>query len=275
MRVKIILTKALPPRGFFVQWTLKDVAAGDPTELAFRLERSGGPAGPWELVAEGLADRYAYLDEMPARPGATDEDDTRANPFRLYQGLYYRVSAEAGGKTYEDVYEHGPEATGRRAGIRRKAARDVRIGLERLVGHEVVLLKRRTWGPRCTVCFDRKTGTTTRGGCKTCLGTTFVGGYWNPTRIFVRRLGGDSESTTGKPKTDGATVRLRTTDAPQIDQDDVLVDLRTNQRYRVLDRDEVSIGLEPVHQSFVAAELDRTHVVYHLRVDPRAAQPLY
>lgn len=273
MRVKIVLSKVLPPRGYFVQWTLRDVAPSDSTDVTFRVERGGGPDGPWELVESGLSNRYALLDELPREPDHDGEASPLPNTSRLFQAVYYRVSIE--GTSLSDVFEIGPAAQGRRAGIRRKMARDTRIALERVVGHEAVLFKARTWGPRCTQCFDKKTGASTRSGCKICWGTTFTGGYLNPVRIFVKFSGNSLKVTTGRPKTDGATVRFRTTDVPQIDKDDFLVILQTNQRYKVIARDETRVGLEPTSQTLTAGELDRTHALYHLRVDPNSVLPLF
>ncbi len=273
MRVKIILSRTYPPRGHFIQWTLRDVANNDQTDVTFRVERSGGPDGPWDLVAEGLKNRYAILDELP-RDGAHDgEANPLPNTSRFFQAVYYRVSVE--GTTLVDVFEIGPAAQGRRNGIRRKLARDTRIGLERVVGHEAILLKARVWGLRCPQCFDKKTGVSTRSGCKVCWGTTFDGGFLNPVKVFVKFSGSGIERTTGKPKSDGSSMRLTTTDVPQVDKDDVLVLLQTNQRYRVMERDEVRIGLEPAHQTITVAELDRGHALYHLRVDPSSVLPLF
>jgi hypothetical protein len=154
-------------------------------------------------------------------------------------------------------------------------ARDTRVALERIVGHEALLFKARTWGPRCPQCFDKKTGATTRSGCKVCWGTSFTGGFLNPVRIFVKFSGNSLELTASKPKADGATVRFKTTDVPQIDKDDFLVLLQTNQRYKITGRDETRVGLEPANQTLTAGELDRSHALYHLRVDPTSVLPLF
>lgn len=264
------MARAAPPRGYLVQWSVKDPPDGP---ITFDLERSGGYAGPWEPVAMGLVDRYAHFDEL-SQPAETDPIEVlRLNQFRFFQAVYHRVTARAGSAVSSAVFEFGPEARGKIGGMRRKAARDVRIGLVKFAKMPCVLLKRRVWGKRCPECYDPKTKATTRGGCRTCYGTSFSGGFWEPVSLPARRQGAKSTSTQGDPKSDSKKMRLLVPDFPQVDVRDVIVSLRSGERYVVDAETETDVQEEPMYQSVTVTALDRSDVVYQLRVDPTSVRP--
>lgn len=272
MQVRITSARSAPPRGYLVQWSVKDPPEG---QITFDLERSGGPAGPWEPVATGLVDRYAYFDELAQPEGSDPVEVARLNQFRFFQAVYHRVTARAGSAASSTVYEFGPEARGKVGGMRRKAARDLRIGLVKYSKMQCVLLKRRAWGPRCTACYDPRTKAATRGGCRTCYGTSFTGGFWNPVSIPARRQGPKSTGTQGEPKSDVKKLRLVVPDFPQVDVGDVIVSLRSGERYRVDAETETDVQEEPMYQSVAVTELDRSDVLYQLRVDPTSVLPFF
>jgi len=56
----------------------------------------------------------------------------------------------------------------------------------RYSGIDLYLLKRRTWGTRCTDCWDEITQRITEANCSVCLGTGWVDGYFDP--ISVRGM---------------------------------------------------------------------------------------
>lgn len=272
MQVRITNARTAPPRGYLVQWAVKDPPD---SEITFTLERSGGPEGPWEPVASGLLNQYAYFDTLQ-QPESTDpETFTRLNQFRFFQAVYYRVTATGGGQTALAVFEFGPQAKGKIAGMRRKAARDVRIGLVKFSKMPCVLLKRRVWGPRCPACYDPKTKASTRGGCKVCYGTSFTGGFWAPVSLPARRQGAKATSTQGDPKSDSKKLRLLVPDFPQVDVRDVIVSLRSGERYIVDAETETDLQEEPMYQAVTVTELERSDVLYQIRVDPTSITPFY
>jgi len=272
VQLRITSARAAPPRGYLVQWSVKDPPEG---EITFDLERSGGPSGPWEPVVHGLVDRYAHFDELAQPEGTDPVEVARLNQFRFFQAVYHRVTARCGSTSAVAVYEFGPEARGKVGGMRRKAARDVRIGLVKFSKMPCVLLKRRAWGPRCTACYDPRTKAATRGGCRTCFGTSFAGGFWIPVSLPARRQGPKASSTQGDPKSDSKKQRLTVPDFPQVDVGDVIVSLRTGERYRVEAETETDVQEEPMYQSITVTELDRSDILYQVRVDPTSVLPFF
>jgi hypothetical protein len=195
--------------------------------------------------------------------------------LRFFQAVYHRVTARAGTATAEAVFEFGPQARGKVGGMRRKAARDVKRGLVKFSKMPCVLLKRRVWGERCTACYDPRTKAATRGGCRTCYGTSFIGGFWAPVSMPARRQGPKATATQGDPKSDMKKLRLLVPDFPQVDVGDVIVSLRTGERYRVDAETETDLQEEPMYQTLSVSEIERSDILYQLRVDPTSATPFF
>lgn len=272
MKVRVVMVRPAPPRGYLVQWSLKDPPVG---AVTFTVERSGGPGGPWEPVTANAVNQYAFFDPLP-QPVDTDPAEVlRLNQFRFFQAVYYRVTATHGGSTSSDVFELGPQARGKISGMRRKAARDVRVALVKFSKMPCVLLKKRVWGPRCPICYDPRTKAVTRGGCKTCYGTSFEGGFWAPVPFPARRQGGEAAAVTGQPKSDVRKFHLVAPDFPKVDEGDVVVSLRTADRYRIDAETSSDLQDEPMYQSFTVTVLDRSDVVYQFHVDPTSVNPFF
>lgn len=60
------------------------------------------------------------------------------------------------------------------------------ILLRKFTGVKSYLFKRRTYGMRCTNCWDARSETVTKDKCTVCFGTSFQGGYFPPIPLFVQ-----------------------------------------------------------------------------------------
>lgn len=58
--------------------------------------------------------------------------------------------------------------------------------LSRFVGIKSYLFRRKTYGKRCTACWDVKNEKVLDDHCPTCLGTSFEGGYFDFTQLFLQ-----------------------------------------------------------------------------------------
>lgn len=271
----VVIRQVFPvtPRGYFVQWTVTDVPANSTARYSFTLEWSGGPLGPWTPVMSDVPDRYAYFDEIPQT--GDPETNVRYNQFRIFQPIYYRVTARAGDFEDADIFEVGPKAQGKLSGFQRKMARDHRIMLRKYTGTPAALFKRRVWGERCPKCFDRKTQASTRGSCGTCFGTSFTGGYWDPVLVMARRQVAEQGEGTRHPKGDDLAVMIMLPDMPQVDNGDLIVFMLDNQRFEIDGFRRPLIQLEPTMQLAPAKELEHSNNVYSIRADPHSVHPLF
>src|SRR5262249_15403943 len=89
--VEITRTTPLFPSAVFVQWV---IVADESGPHLVDLARAGARNGPWEPVAQSLADAYHYLDKsfnLPPPPRARDHREG-LHFFSLSRDVYYQVT---------------------------------------------------------------------------------------------------------------------------------------------------------------------------------------
>jgi hypothetical protein len=265
MRLEITKLTALHPQGYFVQWTLH--GATESGVYGFQLYRSGGSAGPWDLVAD-VSDQYAFVDHPPAVAGGI-----RPNAYALHRAIYYKVVALTPSRTVlEAVAEVAPGIEGRLAGQHRKAVRDFERATRKF-GIPIVVLKRRSWGVRCA-CIDPVTKNQAKAACVICFGTGFSGGYWTPVKTWGRKAANDESTAYSGHQVDEATsFKVWLPALPLVERDDVLFFPRTQERCRIDKVTRTEIQHAPIHQLFVVQALDRSHALFRLKLDD-AVEPL-
>ena len=272
MRVRITQVLTAIPQGHYIQWVLDSAPPSAP--VTFTVERAGGPDGPWTTILPPTCGQYAVLDDFSAQ--ANTDAYNPPNLLHVYDRFYYRVTANAPGVVPAcDVTETGPrEDITPRAGRMAQERKRLRYNFEKTLqsnGTPCVLLKRRTWGPRCKRCTDTVLKQNMRGDCRDCWGTTYVGGYWTPWYTAARRnVTTNTTSVTPEGKSDTSDAKFWLPIFPQLERDDVIVTLSDNRRYRVDQQLQTEIRLQGVHQVLSCQELAHDHVIYHLLLEPRA-----
>jgi hypothetical protein len=278
--IRISQLVPLHPHKVYLQWDLLQ-----PTERGtylFKIERSGSAAGPWELLTAGLQNGYNYIDDLVKQPALPV--DGKAHLFSLQRQIYYRVTVippsgcENGAQTEpHGLYRADAGLRPLQRGLRRRLLYDEKIVLSRVAGMQLVLLKKRRWGERCPVCYDKLTRAVTREQCPTCYGTSFTGGYWNPVltvgRVYPPQAIAASTAVPGKVETDKHNIQLL--DIPLMQDDDLVVEIATNNRYIVERQAQTEIVRKPVHQVVTTSLIAHACVEYTIPVDPRTIPPLF
>lgn len=270
--IHITRTTPLYPSGVFLQW---DIQADEPGPLLVDVARSGAPGGPWETVKASLRDAYNALDDLRAPGGQLR---AAPNQLSLARAIYYLVTATtASGSTIKsEPTPVEPHLDARTRLLKRKILRDQAIGYRRLNGVVLVVLKRRRWGDRCPVCYDALTKQATQEHCPTCLGTSFVGGYWSPVAIRGRREAAAVQvNMSSQGDSEQRVTDFNILDYPLVEAKDVIVDLARNDRYEVQRVHETELKGVPVHQKITAGLLSRSSIEYEVRVEPRSVPSLY
>ncbi len=275
MKARITRMTSLFPNGHFIQWTIDD--ARDSGIYSTTIFRAGGPDGPWELLATGLADQYAYYDKFEAPVEVLTNIYLKPNQLRMFRNYYYKVEVTTPtGVVLTALDEVGPLLQNRKLeGVRRKAIRDLERQLKIYNGTAAALLKKRVWGTRCKDCWSPVTKEVVRAGCRSCWGTSFLGGYWAPTLVYARRGAMESSTAiTSDNKSDANQVRIWMRDLPAMERDDIVVFLEDQKRYRIDRQLQTEMKLVAVHQVFTAQEIPHDNIIYKLPVDTRGLQPL-
>ncbi len=265
MRLEFTKLTALHPSGYFVQWAL--IGAVESGVYDFKLYRSGSIDGPWDLLAN-VSDQYAYVDHPEAVTGGI-----RMNAYALQRAIYYRVVATTPSRVViEAKAEVAPKIEGRLAGQHRKAVRDFERATRKF-GVPIVILKRRSWGVRCS-CIDPVTKNQAKSACVLCYGTGFKDGYWTPIKTWGRKAANEETSAYSAHQVDEATgFKVWLPAMPLVERDDVLFFPKTQERCRVDKVTRTEIQHAPIHQLFIVQVLDHSHPLYRLKLD-NALEPL-
>lgn len=229
-----------------VSWTI----GPEHDALNFRcvVQRSESPEGPWEDVSPSFEDHYLFVD---SRVPAGDK----------YRQLWYQVVTTH--KASGDVQVYGPATHEAEPDLIAMTMR--RHGLTLLsaaTGRQVWVFKRRTFGPRCSACWDPVTHTTIRAGCMDCFGTSFMRGYHNPIEVWMQ-IDPPNEKQAGE-------VGARAGWYPGLNPKDIVVEAE-NKRHIVTRVSPVERLRALIRQELVLAPIDDTDVLYRLPVNLETA----
>ena len=268
MRVEVTRTTPIytnpDTTGVFVQWKITEPIAD--TAIIFRVERSGSPDGPFELVAENVS-TFHYFDGARHVPVPLTGTRENLNFLSLQRTIYYRISATAGATTVQTIEVVGDHLPRRQALLRRKMQRDARVGLK-FSSVPLAVLKRRHWGLRCKLCFDLLTKKVTKSRCESCYSTGFEGGFFAPVRIDGRVSPYAVQSQiTQQDVVESEQKALTILDYPLIEIDDVIAELHANKRYVVKHVSRTELRTVPVHQRVTMSELSRDSIEYRILIN--------
>jgi hypothetical protein len=252
------------PRRVFLQWVFRNPTVGE--TYRFTVDRAGSAEGPWETLTVPPIYDFYYVDmDFPANPIVGEPD-----LMSMSRVVYYRITATPflGGTSVSVIKKMEPWLDRRREGIHRKLVRDAMIALQRVVGTEIAAVKKLKWGTRCSLCLTNA-GTSVDPYCPECYGTSFTGGYWTPVygwaQMFTAPI---SVQSALQGETEIRQTRILMANVPQMDKEDLLVFLRSNKRFRVLEVTPTQIHNVDVHQELVVSELSPSSAEYNINVDP-------
>lgn len=277
--VEITRTTALFPSAVFLQWNIESDETGVHLVDVFR---AGAPNGPWEQIADSLRDAYSYLDDkfnlpLPQRPTDVIEG---LHFFSLSRDVYYKVTVtppSGNANAFSSVATPVEPGLDRRTRLfKRKILRDETIAFRALNGIQLVVLKRKHWGTRCRSCYDDGLREGTMEHCAECFGTTFEGGYWTAVLIRGRRSPGPVQTQmSAHGDAEVKKVSFIVLDFPHLEQNDLIIDIRRNDRFLVENVVATELKTVMVHQTVTASLIARSAVEYTILVDPYNLPPLY
>ena len=279
-RATITRTTALYPTRVFLQW---DVESDESGPFLVDVFRSGSPTGPWEAVAVGLREAYNFVDErfdLPPPPPSNPNGREPVTLFSLSRDIFYMITATppsgTSGAFSSRPVPVEPGLDRRTRLLKRKLLRDLSVGFRRLNGVPLSLLKRRRWGPRCPDCWDATLREATREHCPVCFGTGFEGGYWAPIRVRGRREAAAVQTQlSAHGETDVKYADFLLLDFPHLEYKDVVVELRSGDRYEVQRMTPTELKGVTVHQKLTASLLGRNSIEYEIPVGFVESPELY
>jgi len=241
-----------------VFWEIEDTTI-DPNDFQFYVLRSESPEGPFDVIAGPFEDHYRYI-------------DNQVNPLHQQRQIYYRVRSVSK-KDPTNVVEtesiiQYPEADL----IAQEISRAERLVWDEFAGRACLLLPARTFGQRCTTCYDGPekgkgfTSQKRRSHCPTCFDTSFVRGYFDPIKVSIQI----------DPYTDNveiraylqrmqADTRARLSNYPILKPKDLLIEAE-NKRWRVVTVTPTERLRHAVRQELTLHEVERSEIEYNVPV---------
>lgn len=241
--------------------------------------RAGGINGPWEHVFGPEPDAYHFLDDkfnLPSQEG----HGAGLNSFSLARSIYYqvKVTPPSGGANAFTSYptEIDPGLDKRTRLFKRKILRDQATAFRRLNGVPLTILKRRHWGPHCSHCYDHVLRQATIEHCTQCYGTGYEGGYWNPIAVRGRKGTGPIQTEmTSHGESDIQVVNFTILDYPNLEDKDLIVDMRRNDRYIIQGVANTELKGVIVHQTARTSHLARSAIEYKIPINSATTPALY
>ncbi len=252
LTVKDLRVSSLSVHSHEIRWVVSDTR-DDVLDYTFQVLRSEGSAGPWDPISPEMEDRYFFVDN------AID----LSNRWRVYNYLL-RVKQKKTG----DVLEAGPVAHEAKPDLVAGELRNhFHLLMHEFVGRRCWILQRRTFGPRCTQCFDPTLKAKTRSGCSICFDTSYVRGFYTPIEAYIQidpSTATNQNSNIGKIQQDTTTARLGY--FPQLKPGDMFIEgenirwkvtkVNSTQRLRAVVHQEVSIYALPKSDIEYAVDID-------------------
>ena len=214
--------------GVAVQWRLNPSCGLSGTSFSFNVYR-GVTGGDWEQINESpVVDDTIFVDENL--------------PVHLLNNIndgWYMVAVISGSTEYES--EQVP-ITGQLSAhewrLIRESMRAHTKLTETYCGIAGWLFRKKTYGTRCTACYDSDLGGTTNSACATCYGTGWVGGYHDAldfTMIPTARGTGRVIRTPSQAAVRDDNIQFLCQAVPQVHSEDVWMNDVTGDHYLVKD----------------------------------------
>jgi hypothetical protein len=214
----------------------------------YQVLRGESPAGPFDPVTEPLTDRFHIRDYIAPRKMA-------------WRNLYYVVRLRSG----EDSTESEPVALRARPPL--DALEMIRLNsllFREYTGRPVLIYQTRTFGERCSNCYDNTTQRRLLANCRNCYGTTYARGYHYPVYAYVQISPETRAPTpTDTIQTQQALTQARLSIYPLVKQGDLFIE-REGTRWRVQSVQLTERLRAPVQQIVSITRVPEGDVEYNL-----------
>lgn len=234
-----------------VSWELTSLPSDK--AISFDLYRSESPEGDFEKIA---------TDIPISRNHYHDSEVNMANKWRTtYYKMMYKEDGEDSVES-ETVHIENPLDAEALDIVRRQ-----NLVLQLKAGRAGFFLIERTWGPRCTRCYNTTSGRNMDPDCPECFGTKYIGGYFEPIFAYVSQSGLGSRKTQITPlmELQQGMRQFWTSNYPILKPRDIFVD-NMNRRWRLRHTYLTEKLGAYMRQIYAAEELPKGNKIYDVEV---------
>jgi len=158
-----------------IEWTSEPEVISGYTLNIYRSQSPETLLTEYDLIASGVSP-YTYAYQDTSLSGVTNPN----------ADFFYKIEFEGAGAlsgvafpAVRPVYLHDSNTDK----FHREILRRKRLVLDRYSGRTLYIIKKRSWGTRCTTCWDPNLYRVTNSHCTECDGTGWVDGYYEPMAI--------------------------------------------------------------------------------------------
>lgn len=272
LRFKNVDVRGLSIDSLTISWEIDpaDPVGFDINQVEFRVYRSNSPEGPFDLLtATPLVDTFVFIDKQ-------------VNRRSFWRKTYYKIAATRTTDSYT------VESVVHRAEVHKGSRRRLLAGLaivkkERMllqgkgitaeyVGIPSAVLIRRTFGQRCSECFDFELQRALKEQCTSCFNTRFKYGYFSPIPAYINfNPSPEILQVVNWGEAQPSETDCWLSNYPLLSAGDLVIE-PTNRRWKVVRPHSTKLLRTPIRQIVRLAEINRSDVEYLFPLDEQLFQ---
>lgn len=235
-----------------LSWTVPE----DWGDCLFNVYRSRSEEGPFEKLNTTPIDGTYLADTTTRQWSVVAEDYYIVEAILLDQD---RATVRSGIVSWE--YKRNRWVDLRANEIQRRFW----LILRKFIGGESYVFKNRSYGMRCTRCWDRVNLKVTDDRCPNCYGTGWERGYMPPVKTrFQYEPNPNDRTVTYSGSSEPATMRARTISMPDLEDDDLVFRVADRKFYLIQRVTPTELQTAKVSQIADMVELPKNYVEYQL-----------
>lgn len=249
LKIDKLLVRSLDTTVMEVTWET-DSTQVDVLDYTFQVLRSESGEGPFEPITDRFEDRYIFVDR-------------RVPTSDIFRQLWYKVRVRH--KASGDTLDFGPVAQEPAPDLYAQAIRRMEQTIfTQVIGRQCWLFPRRTFGTRCTNCWDPRLGAKKKASCESCYDSSYIRGYMNPIAVWVQiDPVAKAVQLQSVIKDQAQVTSARMTFYPVVKPDDVLIELE-NKRWRVVGVETTERLRATIKQTLTLRLIRPTDIEYKL-----------
>lgn len=235
-----------------ISWKTPD----DWGECSFHVYVSESDSGPFRKLTQSPVQGLVF-------------EDTSSRKFSKYNKDFYVVEAilldkgEAVLRSKPTSWENKPRRFVELRGL--EIQRRFWLMLTKFMGVETLVFKRRTFGKRCSTCWDYSAKKVTNDQCPECMGTGWSQGYIQPYSTFMQfDVTLNNKDLTALGRSEINVIAAMTISFPEIDDWDLVFRVKDSRMYRVDKVTTTELLTSTVSQRLQLVELPKNFVEYSL-----------
>ena len=234
-----------------VNWAVKP-SAEDISLYRFSVWRSDSPDADFAMVCDGLQNTFSYK-------------DTSVDLYSKWRKFFYKIQLYLATDPATIVTSLVESNSTKPDPIALEIVRRNNLVLKNFVGVPSYVFIRRTWGQRCSNCWDPIKQRKTQSNCSICYNTGFVGGFFDPVSVNINYNPSPEmvRHANFEQQIDNTTAWM--SNYPPISPKDIIVE-NGRKRWRVVQVNHTEKKRLVLHQIFSLTQVNLNDIEYKLLI---------